>query len=127
VKGYARHEKGVFDEIGQRAHGMLGRPRRGADKIQAPTNSERESEADLLPRTIQHLQGGRELSERLMDELAGTENSWTVKRERYNERAQYNTDINRIPGACGAKIGGSSPGLLQCGERSESRSQGSFQ
>jgi LemA protein len=45
--------------------------------------------------------------QRLMDELAGTENRLAVERKRYNEAVQqYNSDVRGIPGSWWARIGG---------------------
>src|SRR5438552_1802317 len=109
VKGYAKHEKGVFDDIANARAAMLGASSR-ADKIQA---------ANAFEGTISKLMSISEAYpqlkadgnfQRLMDELAGTENRLAVERKRYNDAVQqYNTDIRGIPGAWWAKIGGFGP------------------
>src|SRR3954465_5400907 len=106
VKGYAKHEKGVFDDIANARAAMLGASSR-ADKIQA---------ANAFEGTISKLMSISEAYpqlkadgnfQRLMDGLSGTENRLAVERKRYNEAVQqYNTDVRGIPGAWWAKIGG---------------------
>jgi LemA protein len=106
VKGYAKHEKGVFDDIANARAAMLGASSR-ADKIQAAnqfegTISKLMSIAEAYPNLKADANFGR-----LQDELAGTENRLAVERKRYNDAVQtYDTDIRGIPGAWWAKIGG---------------------
>jgi len=106
VKGYAKHEKGVFDDIANARAAMMGASSR-ADKINS---------ANQLDSAIFALVGGhRELSaaegRRQLPaphgRAGGTENRLAVERKRYNEAVQqYNTDVRGIPGAWWAKIGG---------------------
>jgi len=109
VKGYARHEKAVFDEIANARAAMLGASSR-ADKIQSANQLEGAiSKLISLTEAYPQLKADANF-QRLMDELAGTENRLAVERKRYNEAAQqYNTDIRGIPGAWWAKIGGFQP------------------
>ena|SRR5690349_6035447 len=109
VKGYARHEKGVFDEIANARAAMLGASSR-ADKIQSANQLEGAiSKLISLTEAYPQLKADANF-QRLMDELAGTENRLAVARNRYNEAVQqYNTDIRGIPGAWWAKIGGFKP------------------
>jgi LemA protein len=106
VKGYARHEKGVFDDIANARAAMLGASSR-ADKIQTANQFEG-AISKLMSITEAYPQLKADANfQRLMDELAGTENRLAVERKRYNEAVQqYNTDIRGIPGAWWAKIGG---------------------
>jgi LemA protein len=106
VKGYAKHEKGVFDDIANARAAMLGASSR-ADKI-ATANQFESTISKLMSITENYpdLKANTNF-QRLMDELAGTENRLAVARQRYNEAVQqYNTDIRGIPGAWWAKIGG---------------------
>jgi LemA protein len=109
VKGYARHEKGVFDDIANARAAMLGASSR-ADKIQTANQLE-----SAISKLISITEAYPQLKadgnfQRLMDELAGTENRLAVERKRYNDAVQqYNTDIRGIPGAWWAKIGGFGP------------------
>jgi LemA protein len=106
VKGYARHEKGVFDDIANARAAMLGASSR-ADKIQTANQFESAiGKLISLSEAYPQLKADANF-QRLMDELAGTENRVAVARNRYNEAVQkYNTDIRGIPGAWWAKIGG---------------------
>ena len=109
VKGYATHEKGVFEQIANARAAMMGASNR-AEKIQSANQFEG-AISKLLSITEAYPQlKANESFNRLMDELAGTENRLAVERKRYNEAVQqYNSDIRRIPGAWWAKIGGFTP------------------
>jgi LemA protein len=106
VKGYAKHEKGVFDDIANARTAMLNASSR-ADKIQTANQFEATigklmSITEAYPNLKADANFGR-----LQDELAGTENRLAVERKRYNDSVQvYDTDIRGIPGAWWAKIGG---------------------
>jgi LemA protein len=106
VKGYAKHEKGVFDDIANARAAMVGAGNR-ADKI-AAANQFDSALSRLLVVTENYPQLKADANfTRLMDELAGTENRLAVARTRYNEAVQtYNSDVRGIPGAWWAKIGG---------------------
>jgi len=106
VKGYAKHEKGVFDDIANARAAMLGASSR-ADKIQTANQFEGAiSKIMSIAENYPNLKADANF-QRLMDELAGTENRLAVERKRYNEAVQqYNTDIKGIPGAWWARIGG---------------------
>ena len=109
VKGYASHEKSVFDNIANARAAMVSAGSR-ADKINA-ANQLDAAISRLLVVTENYPQLKADANfQRLMDELAGTENRLAVERKRYNEAVQqYNTDIRGIPGAWWAKIGGFAP------------------
>jgi LemA protein len=109
VKGYAKHEKGVFDDIANARAAMLGASSR-ADKIQAANAFEGTiSKLMSISEAYPNLKADANF-QRLMDELAGSENRLAVERKRYNDAVQqYNTDIRGIPGAWWAKIGGFAP------------------
>jgi LemA protein len=106
VKGYARQEKGVFDDIANARAAMMGAGSR-ADKISA-SNQLDGALSHLFAITENYPQLKSDATyTRLMDELAGTENRLAVARNRYNEAVQqYNGDVRGIPGAWWAKIGG---------------------
>jgi LemA protein len=106
VKGYARHEKGVFDDIASARAAMMGAGTR-ADKINAANQFEGAiSRLLVVSEAYPQLKADQNFV-RLMDELAGTENRLAVSRTRYNEAVQiYNSDVRGIPGAWWAKIGG---------------------
>ena len=106
VKGYAAHEKSVFDNIANARSAMVSAGSR-ADKI-AASNQLDGAISRLLVVTENYPQLKADANfQRLMDELAGTENRLAVARNRYNEAVQqYNTDVRGIPGAWWARIGG---------------------
>ena len=106
VKGYAKHEKGVFDDIANARAAMLGASSR-ADKIQTANQFEGAiSKLMSIAEAYPQLKADANFA-RLQDELAGTENRLAVERKRYNDAVQvYDTDIRGIPGAWWAKIGG---------------------
>ncbi len=106
VKGYAKHEKSVFDNIANARSAMVGAGSR-ADKI-AAANQFDAAISRLLVVTENYPQLKADSNfQRLMDELAGTENRLAVARNRYNEAVQqYNTDVRGIPGSWWARIGG---------------------
>src|SRR5256714_2529478 len=125
VKGYARHEKGVFDEIANARTAMLGASSR-ADKIQSANQLE-SAIGKLISLTENYPQLKADGSfQRLMDELAGTENRLAVEGQRYNEAGQqYKTDIKRSPRPWGAKNGGLPPqGSFKAGSGAKSGPQG---
>jgi LemA protein len=106
VKAYARHEKGVFDDIANARAQMMGAGSR-ADKINASNQLDSAiSRLLVVSEAYPQLKADSNFA-RLMDELAGTENRLAVARNRYNEAVQrYNADVKGIPGAWWAKIGG---------------------
>ena len=82
VKGYAAHEKEVFQRIAESRAKLAG--------AQTPADT---------------ITAANEQFNRLSDELAGTENRIAVERMRYNERVQeYNTSRRQFPGVITAKI-----------------------
>ena len=106
VKGYAAHEKAVFDNIASARAALMGAGNR-AQKIDAANQME-SAIGRLLVITENYPQLKSDATfTRLMDELAGTENRIAVERKRYNDAVQqYNSDIKGIPGSWWAKIGG---------------------
>jgi LemA protein len=106
AKGYAKHEKGVFDDIAQARAAMMGAGSR-AEKIQAANSFEGAvGRLFAITENYPNLKADANF-QRLMDELAGTENRLAVERKRYNDAVQqYNSDVRGIPGSWWAKIGG---------------------
>ena len=106
AKGYAKHEKGVFDDIANARSAMMGAGSR-ADKINASNQLDGAiSRLLVVTENYPNLKADSNF-QHLMDELSGTENRLAVERKRYNEAVQqYNTDVRGIPGAWWAKIGG---------------------
>ena len=87
VKGYAQHEEGVFKEIAD-ARTRLMAAQTPDQAIQA-ANQQTAALGRLLAIVESYpLLKANEQFNRLMDELAGTENRIAVERMRYNERVQ---------------------------------------
>jgi LemA protein len=106
VKGYASHEEGVFKEIAD-ARARLLAAKTPEETIQA-ANQQTSALGRLLAvvENYPNLKANEQFN-RLMDELAGTENRLTVARMRYNERIQeYNTTRRRFPSNMTAKVFG---------------------
>ena len=99
VKGYAKHEKGVFDDIANARAAMMGASSR-SDKINTANQFEGAiSRLMVITENYPNLKADANF-QRLMDELAGTENRLAVERKRYNDAVQiYNTDVRGIPGS----------------------------
>lgn len=106
VKGYASHEEGVFKEIADARSKLL------AAKTPAETIEAANQQSSALGRLLAVVENypnlkANEQFNRLMDELAGTENRLSVARMRYNERIQeYNTTRRRFPSNVTAKVFG---------------------
>lgn len=106
VKGYAAHEAGVFKEIAD-ARSRLLAAKSPEETIQA-ANQQTSALGRLLAVAENYPQlRANEQFNRLMDELAGTENRLSVARMRYNERVQeYNTQRRKFPSNVTAKMFG---------------------
>lgn len=104
VKGYAAHEKDVFQAVAD-SRAKLAGAGTPADAI-AAANQQSGALARLLAIAENYPQlKANESFNRLMDELAGTENRIAVERMRYNERVQeYNTGRRQFPGVITARI-----------------------
>ncbi len=98
VKGYMAHEKEIFLEVSN-ARARLVQARTIPEKIEA-----NQGLGSVLGRLLAIAEAYPELKanesfNRLMDELAGTENRIAVERMRYNESVRdYNRSIKRFPG-----------------------------
>ena len=104
VKGYAAHEESIFKEIADSRSKLL------AAKDPAETIAAANQQSSALGRLLAVVENypnlkANEQFNRLMDELAGTENRLTVARGRYNEKIQeYNTTRRRFPSNVTAKV-----------------------
>lgn len=99
VKGYATHEKEIFIQIAE-ARSKLAGARTPSDKIAAA--QEMDGTLGRLLVVVEQYPNlkANESFNKLMDELAGTENRLATERMRYNERVKiFNTDRQRFPGS----------------------------
>jgi len=98
VKGYAAHEKEIFIQIAE-ARAKLAGAQTIPEKIEGA-----QAVGSALGRLLVILENYPDLKanesfNRLMDELAGTENRLAVERMRYNDTVKlYNTEVARFPG-----------------------------
>jgi LemA protein len=97
VKGYAGHEKEVFADIAEARSRLLAA--RSPEETIAAANQQSSALGRLLAVVEAYPQlKANEQFNRLMDELAGTENRIAVERMRYNEAIQrYNTRRRSFP------------------------------
>jgi LemA protein len=106
AKGFAAHEEGIYTALAD-ARAKLAGAKTPAETI-AAANEQSTALARLLVvvENYPNLKANEQFN-RLMDELAGTENRLTVARGRYNERIQeYNTATKKFPGNVTAKVFG---------------------
>ena len=106
VKGYAAHEEGVFKEIAESRSRLLA-AKSPEETIQA-ANQQTAALGRLLAiaENYPNLKANEQFN-RLMDELAGTENPIAVERMRYNQKVQeYNTSRRRFPANITARVFG---------------------
>src|SRR5580765_1516813 len=106
VKGYAQHEASVFKDIADARSRLL------AAKTPEESIAAANQQTSALGRLLAVVENypvlkANEQFNRLMDELAGTENRIAVERMRYNEKVQeYNTSRRQFPADVTAKIFG---------------------
>lgn len=106
TKGVAQQERDVFGQIAE-SRAKLSGAQTPAQTMQA-ANEQSAALARLLVIVENYPQlRSNETFNRLMDELAGTENRIAVERMRYNERVQaYNTSRRQFPSNITASIFG---------------------
>src|SRR5436309_3642594 len=97
VKGYAAHEEGVYKDIAESRSRLLSA--KSPEETIAAANQQTTALGRLLAIAENYPQlRANEQFNRLMDELAGTENRIAVERMRYNEKVQeYNTSRRQFP------------------------------
>jgi LemA protein len=106
VKGYATHEESVFKEIADSRSKLL------AAKSPEETIEAANQQTTALGRLLAVVENypnlkANEQFNRLMDELAGTENRIAVERMRYNQKVQdYNTSRRQFPANLTARVFG---------------------
>ncbi|HRY29989.1 MAG TPA: LemA family protein [Elusimicrobiota bacterium] len=97
VKGYAKHEKELFEEV-TRLRSQWGEAKTPAEKVRASGGLEAAlSRLLLVAERYPDLKANQNFLA-LQDELAGTENRIAVERMRYNEAVRnYNILTRRFP------------------------------
>ena len=106
VKGYAKHEKEVLEEV-TRLRSQWGAATTPNEKVKAAGQLESSLARLLLVAERYPDLKANEGFRDLQHELAGTENRITVERQRYNDAAKgYNTAVRQFPasliaGMCG--------------------------
>jgi LemA protein len=97
VKGYAKHESAVFDNIAKARAAMAG-ARTQAQKVAAAGQFESAlSRLLVVVEQYPNLKSDRQFTQ-LMDELAGAENRISVERKKYNEHVEaFNITLRRFP------------------------------
>jgi len=106
VNGYAQHEESVYKDIADARSQLLSA--KSPEESIAAANRQSSALGRLLAVVENYPQlKANEQFNRLMDELAGTENRLAVERMRYNERVQeYNTSRRQFPANVTAKMFG---------------------
>src|SRR3984893_15322960 len=106
AKGFAQHEESVYKDIADARSRLLAA--KSPDETIAAANQQTSALGRLLAVVENYPQlKANEQFNRLMDELAGTENRLAVERMRYNERVQeYNTSRRQFPANLTAKLFG---------------------
>ena len=106
VKGYAAQEKEIFTRIADSRAKLAGAKTPGETIAAANEQSSALARLLVVVENYPNLKSDQQF-QRLMDELAGTENRLTVARGRYNERIQeYNTTRRKFPSNVTAKMFG---------------------
>jgi len=109
VKGYAAHEKTVFEDV-TNARSQWAQARSVEDKVKAAGAIDAAlSRLLFVAENYPNLKADQTFL-RLMDELSGTENRIAVERMRYNEAVQdFNITVRVFPGNLVAGIFGYKP------------------
>jgi LemA protein len=106
VKGYAKHEKDVLEDV-TRLRSQWAGAQTVDDKVKASTQLEGGLARLLLVAERYPDLKANENFRDLQNELAGTENRITVERQRYNDVARtYNTTVRQFPASVVAGMRG---------------------
>jgi LemA protein len=106
VKGFQVHEETIYKELADARSRLAGA--KSPEETIAAANQQSSALSRLLVvvENYPNLKANEQFN-RLMDELAGTENRLTVARGRYNQAIQaYNTETKKFPGNVTAKMFG---------------------
>lgn len=111
VKGYAGHEKNVFEEV-TRARSQWAKAGTIDEKVKAASGMDTAlGRLLLVAENYPDLKADQTFL-KLMDELAGTENRIAVERMRYNETVkEYNITVRTFPGNIVAGMFGYKPAV----------------
>ena len=106
TKGFAQHEESVYKDIADARSRLLAA--KSPEETIAAANQQTSALGRLLAVVENYPQlKANEQFNRLMDELAGTENRLATERMRYNERVQeYNTSRRQFPANVTARVFG---------------------
>src|SRR5947207_4662581 len=106
TKGFAQHEESVYKDSAESRSKLLAA--KSPEETIAAANQQTSALGRLLAVVENYPQlKANEQFNRLMDELAGTENRLAVERMRYNERVQaYDTSRRQFPANLTAKLFG---------------------
>jgi LemA protein len=109
TKGYAAHEKEIFDHIADARSRLINAGSRD-QKIDAANDlGSALSRLLVVAERYPDLKADQQFA-RLSDELAGTENRIATERRRYNEAVrEYNTTIQSVPTNFTARMFGFTP------------------
>src|SRR5258705_12062266 len=104
TKGFAQHEESVYKDIADARSQLLSA--KSPDETIAAANRQSSALGRLLAVVENYPQlKSNEQFNRLMDELAGTENRLAVERKRYNDSVQvYDTKLKQFPSNLTAKM-----------------------
>lgn len=103
VKGYAAHEKSVFEEV-TAARSAWAKAGTVDEKVKAASQVDSALSRLLLVAENYPNLKANDIFLKLMDELSGTENRVAVERMRYNEAVRdYNVTVRMFPGNIVAK------------------------
>jgi LemA protein len=109
TKGYAGHEKEIFDHVADARSRLINAGNRDAKIDAANDLSSALSRLLVIGERYPDLKANQQFA-RLSDELAGTENRLATERRRFNEAVrEYNTYIKTIPAAFTARMFGFTP------------------
>ena len=106
VKGFQVHEETIYKELADARAKLSGA--KNPEETIAAANQQSSALSRLLVvvENYPNLKANEQFN-RLMDELANTENRLTVARMRYNQKIQeYNTETKKFPGNVTAKVFG---------------------
>ncbi len=104
VKGYAAHEKEIFESVAEARSKLIGATGVTAKAEAAGALNSALGRLLAIAENYPNLKADTNFL-RLQDELAGTENRISVARTRYNEAVQlFNAKIRRFPGVLFASM-----------------------